>query len=123
VRSVTVTGGEDPSAPTSAVSSVARAAQQLEQPLGWEVQPSPARHAALGQTAGFMQASSPVQLTSHAQELGHRVPLRHESSPEQVTVQRPVPQRISPRQLSSPEQMTRHAPVGGHTTSLWQECA
>jgi hypothetical protein len=86
------------------------------------VHPFPASHIMPpGHFDSSSQASSPVHATSHAQELAHLTPLLHDSSPEHVTVQRPVPQ-MTLRQLPWPEHSTRHGVLAGQITSFWQEC-
>jgi hypothetical protein len=94
-----------------------RLGQQSEQPLGWDEQPAPTRHAAAGQVAFVRHASSPEHVTSHAQASSHRTPFLHDFLPLQTTVQGPSPQRTLPWQLSWPLHSTRHGVVSGQITS------
>lgn len=82
-----------------------------------------------------------MHATSQAHELEHLIRLWHELMPVHVTLQGPVPHRISSAQLSLPvhctshevarphvtcfahavsPQRTRHGTFGGQTTSCWQ---
>ena len=97
------------------------ARQQLEQPLGCDVQPCPSRHDPPGQIDLCLHESRPVHVTSHAQEFPHRVPPLHDHCPAHATVQRPLPQKIVPRQLPFPVHSTRHGVRSGQITSSWHD--
>lgn len=95
---------------------------QASQPASSELQPRPSWHVVvIGHSATSAHEDAPVHDTSHEHDSEHLTPRRHEPVPLQVTLQGPLPHRISSPQLDAPVHWTSHDVAAPQT--MWCEHA